>query len=106
MGILAIVKKYADHARTIDAKLIPTGITPHSLRQSKAMLMMKSGVNLICIRDFLGHQSVSSTEIYPRIDNQQKLDAINKTSLTPANDELPSWQRDNGLLHWLEHLDK
>ena len=37
---------------------------------------------------------------------QQKLDAINKTSLAPATDELPSWQRDNGLLHWLEHLGK
>ncbi len=106
MGISAIVKKHADSARKIDAKLVPTGITPHSLRHSKAMLMMKSGVNLICIRDFLGHRSVSSTEIYARIDNQQKLDAINQTSLAPANDELPSWQRDNGLLYWLEHLGK
>ncbi|HLT24672.1 MAG TPA: tyrosine-type recombinase/integrase [Ignavibacteria bacterium] len=106
MGISAIVKKYAESARKIDMKLIPAGITPHSLRHSKAMLMMKSGANLICIRDFLGHQSVSSTEIYARIDNQQKLDAINKTSLVPANDELPSWQSDNGLLHWLERLGK
>lgn len=106
MGIFAIVKKYADSARKVDVKLIPTGISPHSLRHSKAMLMMKSGVNLICIRDFLGHQSVSSTEIYARIDNQQKLDAINKTSLVPDHDELPSWQRDNGLLLWLEHLGK
>jgi len=106
MGISAIVKKYAESARKIDAKLIPAGITPHSLRHSKAMLMMKSGIDLICIRDFLGHRSVSSTEIYARIDNQQKLDAINKTSLAPDNDGLPSWQRDNGLLHWLEHLGR
>lgn len=106
MGISAVVKKHAESARKIDAKLVPTSITPHSLRHSKAMLMMKSGVNLICIRDFLGHQSVSSTEIYARIDNQQKLDAINKTSLAPADDELPSWERDKGLLHWLKHLGK
>ena len=106
MGISAIVRKYANKARVVNPKLIPVGITPHSLRHSKAMLMMKSGINLICIRDFLGHQSVSSTEIYARIDNQQKLDAINKTSLTPATDILPSWQRDKGLLHWLEHLGK
>lgn len=106
MGISAIVRKYADRAREINQNLIPVGITPHSLRHSKAMIMMKSGVNLICVRDFLGHQSVSSTEIYARIDNQQKLDAINKTSLTPARDIVPSWQRDKGLLHWLEHLGK
>ena len=106
MGISAIVRKYANKARVANPKLIPVGITPHSLRHSKAMLMMKSGINLICIRDFLGHQSVSSTEIYARIDNQQKLDAINKTSLTPDTGKLPSWQRDKGLLHWLEHLGK
>jgi len=106
MGISAIVRKYANKARVVNPKLIPVGITPHSLRHSKAMLMMKSGINLICIRDFLGHQSVSSTEIYARIDNQQKMDAINKTSLTPDIGKLPSWQRDKGLLHWLEHLGK
>lgn len=106
MGISAIVKKYADKARVVNPNLIPVNITPHSLRHSKAMLMMKSGINLICIRDFLGHQSVSSTEIYARIDNQQKLDAINKTSLTPHTSKLPSWQKDKGLLHWLEHLGK
>ena len=106
MGISAIVKKYADSSRKIDAKLIPAGITPHSLRHSKAMLMMKSGIDLICIRDFLGHRSVSSTEIYARMDDRQKLDAINRTSLAPADDGLPSWERDRGLLHWLEHLGK
>lgn len=106
MGISAIVKKYADKAREINPKLIPIGISPHSLRHSKAMVMMKAGVNLICIRDFLGHQSVSTTEIYARIDNQQKIDAINRTSMVPPTDELPSWQKDKGLLHWLEQLGK
>lgn len=106
MGITAIVKKYADSARNKDMKHIPTGISPHSLRHYKAMLMIKSGINLICIRDLLGHQSVSSTEIYARIDNQQKLDAINKTSLAPVKDNLPSWQKDNGLLLWLENLSR
>ncbi|MDT7828317.1 tyrosine-type recombinase/integrase [Pricia sp. S334] len=99
MGVSAMVKKYAGSVRKIDAKLIPAGMTPYSLRHSKAILMMKSGINLICIRDFLGHRSVVSTEIYARIDNQQKLEAINATSLAPDDDGLPSWQRDNGLLH-------
>lgn len=106
MGISVVVKKFADKAHNLNPSLIPIKISPHSLRHSKAMLMMKAGVNLICIRDFLGHQSVSSTEIYARIDNQQKLDAINKTSLAPLSHDLPSWQKDKGLLHWLESLGK
>lgn len=104
MGISAIVKKYAVKAHQIKPTQISVDISPHSLRHSKAMLMIKAGVNLICIRDFLGHQSLTSTEIYVRIDNEQKLEAINKTSLTPVTREDPVWLKDKGLLHWLESL--
>jgi integrase/recombinase XerD len=104
MGISAIVKKYVAKAHQIEPRLIPIDISPHSLRHSKAMLMIKAGVNLVCIRDFLGHQSLTSTEIYVRIDNEQKLEAINKTSLTPLTPEGPAWLKDKGLLHWLESL--
>jgi len=104
MGISAIVKKYVVKAHQIKPKLIPVDISPHSLRHSKAMLMIKAGINLVCIRDFPGHQSLTSTEIYARIDNEQKLDAINKTSLTPITRGDPAWLKDKGLLHWLESL--
>ena len=106
MGISAIVKKYAAKAHQIKPNLVPADISPHSLRHSKAMLMLKAGVNLVCIRDFLGHQSLTSTEIYARIDNEQKLEAINKTSLVPLSKEAPSWLKDKGLLHWLENLER
>lgn len=104
MAISNVVAKTAEKARAINPMLVPT-ITPHSLRHSKAMLMMKAGVNLVVIRDFLGHASVTSTEIYARLDNQQKLDAINKTSIT-IEQSSPSWQKDKGLLLWLSNLGK
>lgn len=106
MGISAIVKKYAVKARQIEPSLIPMDISPHSLRHTKAMLMIKAGANLVCIRDFLGHQSLTSTEIYARIDNEQKLEVINKTSLTPEANDDPVWLKDKGLLHWLERLGR
>jgi site-specific recombinase XerD len=106
MGITAIVKKYAAMARKINPSLIPLKISPHSLRHSKAMMLQQNGVNLVCIRDFLGHQSLTTTEIYARIDNKQKKEAIEKTSLSPVVKKLPSWQKNKGLLHWLESLGK
>jgi len=106
MGITAIMKKYAAMARKINPALIPSKISPHSLRHSKAMMLQQNGVNLVCIRDFLGHQSVTTTEIYARIDNKQKREAIEKTSLSPAPKKIPSWQKNKGLLQWLESLGK
>lgn len=106
MAITSIVKKYAVSARKINPALIPSKISPHSLRHSKAMMLQQSGVNLVCIRDFLGHQSVTTTEIYARIDNKQKREAIEKTSLSPGLKEAPAWQQNKGLLNWLENLGK
>jgi len=106
MGITAIVKKHAAMARKINPSLISPKISPHSLRHSKAMMLQQNGVNLVCIRDFLGHKSVTTTEIYARIDNKQKREAIEKTSLSPAPKKIPSWQKNKGLLQWLENLGK
>jgi len=106
MAITSIIKKHAGSARKKNPAVIPHKISPHSLRHSKAMMLQQSGVNLVCIRDFLGHQSVTTTEIYARIDNKQKREAIEKTSLSPELKEVPSWQKSKGLLNWLESLGK
>ena len=41
--------------------------SPHSFRHSKAIHMLEAGIPLIYIRNFLGHESVQTTEIYLRI---------------------------------------
>ncbi|MCS2956898.1 site-specific integrase [Bacteroides salyersiae] len=104
MSISNIVKKYADIARNFNRSVVPEGVSPHSLRHSKAMMLQESGINLIYIRDFLGHSSVTTTEIYARISQRQKIEAIEKTSLTPNVDSLPVWHKNKGLLQWLESL--
>nr|DAL26512.1 MAG TPA_asm: SITE SPECIFIC RECOMBINASE XERD [Caudoviricetes sp.] len=105
-SIAVIVRKYADRAREQDKKIIPEGVSPHSLRHSKAMMLQESGINLVYIRDFLGHASITTTEIYARISQRQKMEAIEKTSLSPDPDKLPVWQKNKGLLQWLESLGK
>lgn len=86
--------------------IIPEGVSPHSMRHSKVMMLQESGINLVYIRDFLGHSSVTTTEIYARISAKQKIEAIEKTSLTPNIDKLPVWYQNKGLLEWLEGLGK
>jgi site-specific recombinase XerD len=106
MGITAILKKYVNRARISNPSLIPKKITPHTMRRSKAMILLRAGVDIVCLRDFMGHASVTTTEIYVRDDHEQKIKAIEHTALSNIANECPSWQKDRGLLDWLESLGK
>lgn len=65
-GIEYILLKYLDKAREKYSEKFKLNYSNHSIRHSKAMHLLESGVNLIYIRDFLGHESVVTTEIYAR----------------------------------------
>ncbi|MFW5988385.1 MAG: tyrosine-type recombinase/integrase, partial [bacterium] len=61
-GVNYILKKYNKMAKEKAPTLIPEKISCHSLRHSKAMHLLQAGVNLVYIRDILGHSSVQVTE--------------------------------------------
>ena len=81
-------------------------VTPHTLRRSRAMHLVQAGVNLIYIRDLLGHADVSTTEIYARADAEIKRKAIENAyqPLTPG--ALPDWISDTSLISWLDSLGR
>lgn len=92
-GVTYILKKYAEQDQSAGVKDISEEITPHWLRHSKAMLLLQSGVNLVYIRDLLGHADISITEIYARADEKMKRKALMEAYNSPASDELPAWKR-------------
>ena len=63
-GVNYILNKYMDKLRETYEGSLPLKVSPHILRHSKATHLLYEGVNLIYIRDFLGHSSVTTTEIY------------------------------------------
>lgn len=74
-GVTYILKKYAFQAGLdCDSKKI----SPHVLRHTKAMHLLRAGVNMIYIRDFLGHVDISTTEVYARIDAEMKRKVLKK----------------------------
>jgi len=103
-GVVYIVEKYGSLARLQNSSLIPEKISPHTIRHSRAVSLLRSGVELIYIRDILGHVSVQTTEIYIRIDSEMKRKALEKASGNSVNEEMPAWQRDKSLLDWLRRL--
>lgn len=104
-GITHIVKKYADCVRKRHPELIPETFSPHCLRHSRAVHWLQAGVDLIYIRDLLGHTSVQTSEIYARIDGEMKRKALEKVSSQSFPNEIPSWQKDKSLMEWLKELD-
>jgi len=67
-SIERIVKKYAILAG------IPTFTTPHTLRHSLATDFLTQGVDLRTIQEFLGHRSITSTQIYTHVTNKRLRD--------------------------------
>jgi len=105
-GITYILKKHADNARKKNSSLIPTTISPHCLRHSKAMHLLQSGVDLIYIRDLLGHENLKTTEIYAKTDNFQKRKAIEKAYIDLPDDSgfCGDWNENVSLMQWIKSI--
>jgi site-specific recombinase XerD len=101
-GINHIVQKYNDAARKENKMIMPEKISCHCLRHSKAMHLLQAGVNLVYIRDILGHVSIQTTEIYARADSKQKRIAIEKAYVNINPNEEPVWIKDENLINWLK----
>lgn len=92
-GITYILRKYSGD---ID-------VSPHIIRHTKAMHLLQAGVNIIYIRDILGHASIDTTNTYARADAEMKRKAIEKLVIQTTPD-VPDWHSDNALLDWLKAL--
>lgn len=104
-GVNYILAKYASQARAKEPSIIPEKLSCHGVRHSKAMHLLQSGVDLVYIRDILGHSSVQVTEIYARTDSRQKREAIEKAYSDVSPKEAPPWLTNDDLLSWLKSFN-
>lgn len=105
-GINYILKKYGTKAREEDASLIPEDLTAHKMRHTAAMELLSGGVDLIYIRDLLGHSSVTTTEVYARTDAKLKRKAIEAASREILPPEDAAWDTNANLKEWLKSFNK
>jgi integrase/recombinase XerD len=105
-GINNILIKYAGMAREKDRNLIPEHLSCHAIRHSKAMGLLESSIPLIYIRDFLGHKSVLTTEIYARVNPKYTFEAVRNAYKNIVTDEAPMWEGNNELIDMLNNLSK
>ncbi len=104
-GITYILNKYFKKAKTGHKEMIfPEKLHPHMLRHSKALHLLESGVNLIYIRDLLGHVNVTTTEIYLKFDTELKRKALEAAYPQVVSQDVPAWEENTDILFWLQNL--
>ena len=98
-GIIELVERAAARMPQLEGQKI----TPHVIRHSCACQMLRSGIDINTIRAWLGHVSLTTTNIYAEVDLKAKEEAMKSTCPGDAGDE-PRWKARGGLLEQLKAI--
>ena len=101
-GIERIVRKYALMASETCPTLKSKRVSPHTLRHSTAMELLRSGVGCTVIALWLGHETVETTQVYLHADMQIKKKAMDRTR--PADVPEGAYRPNDKLMAFLEAL--
>jgi integrase/recombinase XerD len=80
-GIYDVIKRHGRRAAVKVPSIATKRVSPHIIRHSTACHLLKSGVDINTIRDWLGHAQLSTTNIYEQIDSEIKAKALAKCEL-------------------------
>lgn len=104
-GVRLILQKHLRKAALSLPSLKHKWLHPHSIRHSTAVHLLRSGVDLSTIANWLGHVSINTTNKYLTLDLETKRQALAKTKPITSTSRRPaSWRSDRGLIKWLESL--
>jgi site-specific recombinase XerD len=102
-GARYILLKYLRRATISMPNLARAGISPHTLRHTKAMHLLQSGIPLVMVKDFLGHVDLKSTDVYVQADLEMKRSALDLAN-GPHATRPPKPRLSPSLIDWLESL--
>ena len=94
-GIHRVVTQYANLASRAVPTLATKRVSPHTIRHTTAVHLLRSGVDINTIRAWLGHVSLDTTHIYAEVDMEMKAKALASVDISglkgpPQQRSLPS----------------
>jgi site-specific recombinase XerD len=104
-GFGIILQKHLRRAAQKLPALTGKRLHPHSLRHSTAVHLLRSGVDLSTIANWLGHVSVNTTNKYLTLDLEAKRAALAKAKpILARHHRNGGWRTDRNLIKWLDSL--
>jgi integrase/recombinase XerD len=105
-GVRYLLRKYVDSASKQAPTLADKSIHPHSLRHSTAVHLLKAGVDIATVGQWLGHSGLNVTMRYARADMDMKRQALEQVfpDVVPSASGKTIIDHDAGLMGWLRRL--
>jgi integrase/recombinase XerD len=103
-GIRHITGKYAEVAQQLCPSIKTKNVTPHTIRHTTAMHLLRAGNDVNMLSYWLGHADINTTHVYLEIDMEMKRKMLEKVNSPAIRNKKPWHQPD--ILQWLNNLAK
>jgi site-specific recombinase XerD len=106
-GIHTLVERTVAQTAQVLPSLRTKRVSPHTIRHTTAVHLLRSGVDINTIRAWLGHVSLETTNRYAEVDLEMKAKALMTCAVTPRKkkaDREPLWRKDRDLMDFLASL--
>ena len=103
-GVRYIILKYAEKAKNKCPSIAFKTVSPHTIRHTTAMHLLRAGNDVNIVSYWLGHADINTTHIYAEIDMDMKRKMLQKLG-APAVKKPPQWHQPD-VLQWLDALAK
>ena len=105
-GIRALVQRTVATASQHLPSLRDKLVSPHTIRHTTAVHLLRAGVDINTIRAWLGHVSLDTTNIYAEVDLEMKAKALARCDVPSDADETneTDWHNDPELMAFLQAL--
>jgi integrase/recombinase XerD len=102
-GIYAVVRRNMLKAGNQISSLLTKRVSPHTIRHTTAVHLLRAGVDINTIRAWLGHVSLDTTNIYAEVDLEMKFKALAQCEISGPAKKHKSWHN-VGLMAFLRAL--
>jgi site-specific recombinase XerD len=103
-GLHTLVERYAHKASMQMPSLAAKRVSPHSIRHTTAVHLLRAGVDINTIRAWLGHVSLETTNIYAQVDLEMKAKALSLCEVDASQSSGAHWLEDKSVMAFLATL--